>query len=323
MNGNKSITANFVPSTTVTFQYGANSYTGTIDTFIRGSTEGALNFHIDAGLEWDENTGTTTDEIALIRFTDLFSSEGGPIPDGATITSASLTYRVTDLTGGSTANGDPANVYESLVDWEAATVTYNNFGGEAGVQADEYRATPVISAPADDLSTDYTIDVTAGLQRWATTPADNYGWVFLPTNSDGVTIYSSDHATVAYHPLLSVTYVNRYTLTANNDGNGSVTLNPAGGSYDHGTTVTLTPVPVSGYAFSNWTGTNAGDLTDNGNGTWSIVMTEAKSVTANFAPLCYTLTKTADPAGGGTVTVQTRRRTATAGRSTRTARRLS
>ena len=30
-------------------------------------------------------------------------------------------------------------------------------------------------------------------------------------------------------------------------------------------------------------------------------MTEAKSVTANFDPLCYTLTKTADPAGGGTV----------------------
>ena len=156
-------------------------------------------------------------------------------------------------------------------------------------------------------------------------PRRTIGSVFLPTaNSDGVAIYSSDNpATVAYRPLLSVTYVNRYTLTANNDGNGSVTLNPAGGSYDHGTTVTLTPVPVSGYAFSNWTGTNAGDLTDNGNGTWSIVMTEAKSVTANFAPLCYTLTKTADPAGGGTVTARTRRRTATAGRSTRTAQRLS
>ena len=136
----------------------------------------------------------------------LFSSEGGPIPDGATITSASLTYRTTDLNSGSTANGDPANVYESLVDWPPAIVTYNNFGGEAGVQTDEYRATPVVSALATALSTAYTIDVTASLQRWSTTPTQNLGWIFLPTAADGVTIYSSDHATVANHPLLSVTY---------------------------------------------------------------------------------------------------------------------
>ena len=35
-----------------------------------------------------------------------------------------------------------------------------------------------------------------------------------------------------------------YTLTAGNDGNGSVTLNPTGGTYASGTTVTLTPVPT-------------------------------------------------------------------------------
>ncbi len=188
VNGNKSVTANFIPSTTVTFQYGANSYTGTIDTFIRGTTEGNTNFHTNTGLEWDDNSGTTTDEIALIRFTGLFNSEGDSIPDGATITSASLTYRVTDLTGSSTADGDPANVYESLVDWVGASVTYNNFGGEAGVQADEYRATPVVSAPATARSTAYTIDVTASLQRWSTTPAENLGWIFRPTDDDGVTI---------------------------------------------------------------------------------------------------------------------------------------
>src|SRR5690606_22343645 len=97
----------------------------------------------------------------------------------------------TDLNSGSTANGDPANVYESLVDWPEATVTYNNFGGEAGVQADEY-VNLVASAPATALSTAYTIDVTASLQRWMANPSTNLGWVFLPTLSDGVTIYSSE-----------------------------------------------------------------------------------------------------------------------------------
>ena len=190
---------------TVTFQYGVSGYTGAVDTFLRGTTAGNTNFSTNTGLEWDDNTGTTTDEMTLIRFTNLFTSEGGPIPSGATITSASLTYMTTNLSGSSTAEGDPANVYESLVDWVGSTVTYNNFGGEAGVQADEYNSTLIASAPAVAASTQYTINVTASLQRWSNGTA-NYGWIFLPTASDGVTLYSSDHATVTNRPLLSVTY---------------------------------------------------------------------------------------------------------------------
>jgi hypothetical protein len=270
---------------TVTFQYGTSEYTGTVDTFIRGTTAGDTNFSADTGLEWDDNSNSTTDEIALIRFTDIFISEGGPIPDGATITSASLTYMTTDLNSTSTAEGDPANVYESLVDWTGTTITWNNFGGESGVQTDEYNSTLVDSAIATARSTQYTIDVTTSLQRWSNGTA-NYGWIFLPTADDGVTIYSSDHATVAYHPLLSVTYnpgsLPQYTLAVTNDGNGTVALSPSGGIYSEGTIVTLTPVPSSGYAFGGWSGDNDTDLVDKGNGSWSITMNGDKSVTANF-----------------------------------------
>ncbi|MEJ5200980.1 MAG: DNRLRE domain-containing protein [Anaerolineales bacterium] len=271
---------------TVTFQYGASGYTGTDDTFIRGSTEGDTNFGSNTALEWDDNTGTTTDEFALIRFTQLFTSEGGPIPDGATIISAALAYRTVDSTPTGTPEGDPANVYEVLVSWAGSTVTYNNFGGDQGVQSDEYRATPVVQAPASSADTNYSIDVTASLQRWSANPSDNLGWIFYPTGTDGVTIYSSEAATVAYRPYLTVTYagsVTRYTLSAGNDGHGTVTLNPAGGTYNEGTVVTLTPVPNSGYAFASWSGPNASDLVDNGNGTWSITMNGNKSVTANFS----------------------------------------
>ncbi len=191
MTSNKSVTATFVPATTTTFQEGVGGYTGTLDTFIRGTTEGNTNFGSSTVLEWDENTGTTTDEIALIRFTNIFSSSGGSIPVGATIVSASLTYKTTDLNSGSTAFGDPANVYENLVDWPEATVTWNNFGGEAGVQADEY-VNLIGSAPATALSTAYTVNVTASLQRWIANPSTNLGWVFLPTLADGVTIYASE-----------------------------------------------------------------------------------------------------------------------------------
>src|SRR5262245_27005391 len=79
---------------TVTFRAGVSGYTGVTDTFLRGTTEGATNFNPNTALEWDDNTGTTTDEATLIRFGNLFTSESGPIPNGATITSASLTYMV-------------------------------------------------------------------------------------------------------------------------------------------------------------------------------------------------------------------------------------
>ena len=72
-----------------------------------------------------------------------------------------------------------------------------------------------------------------------------------------------------------------YTLSAGNDGHGTVNLTPSGGSYASGTTVALAPVPASGYAFSHWSGPDAGDVVTS-SGTHSIVMNEDKAVTANF-----------------------------------------
>jgi hypothetical protein len=72
-----------------------------------------------------------------------------------------------------------------------------------------------------------------------------------------------------------------YTLTVTTDGNGSVTLDPAGGTYSDGTTVTLTPVPDTGYGFDHWSGTDAGDIINTG-GVYTIMMDDDKSVTANF-----------------------------------------
>jgi uncharacterized repeat protein (TIGR02543 family) len=102
-------------------------------------------------------------------------------------------------------------------------------------------------------------------------------------------------AAVPIHP------VPIYTLTASNDGHGSVTLDPAGGSYAAGTTVTLTPVPSAGYHFASWSGDDAGDIIDTG-GVYTIVMDDDKSVTANFAIDTYTLTASNDGHGSVTLT---------------------
>ncbi len=80
---------------------------------------------------------------------------------------------------------------------------------------------------------------------------------------------------------LAATAAVSYTLTANNDGHGTVTLNPAGGTYASGTTVTLTPNPNTGYQFSSWSGANAADITYS-SGVYRIVMNGNKVVQANF-----------------------------------------
>jgi len=91
-----------------------------------------------------------------------------------------------------------------------------------------------------------------------------------------------------------------YTLTVNINpsGAGSVTLNPSGGVYVAGTTVTLTAVANSGYVFSNW----SGSLTGSQNPA-TIVMNSSKTVTANFVRSSYTLTVNINPSGAGSVTL--------------------
>ena len=68
-----------------------------------------------------------------------------------------------------------------------------------------------------------------------------------------------------------------YTLTVSVTGQGSVTLNPPGGSYDPGTTVTLTAVPAAGWQFDHWSGALSGSANPA-----TLVMNANQMVTAVF-----------------------------------------
>ncbi|MHB9004912.1 MAG: InlB B-repeat-containing protein, partial [Coriobacteriia bacterium] len=85
-----------------------------------------------------------------------------------------------------------------------------------------------------------------------------------------------------------------YTLTVNTDGQGSVTLNPPGGSYPAGTQVELTAVPAPGWSFSAWSGHLSGS-----NPQERILMDGDKTVTAAFTLQSVQLTIQTE--GSGTV----------------------
>ncbi len=91
----------------------------------------------------------------------------------------------------------------------------------------------------------------------------------------------------------------KYTFTSN-AANGTITLDPAGGTYDAGTAVTVTATPGAGFKFNGW----SGDITGATNPVTNI-MDRNMNVTANFSLITFSLsviatngTVSMDPAGG-------------------------
>ena len=86
------------------------------------------------------------------------------------------------------------------------------------------------------------------------------------------------------------------TATANPTEGGTVT---GSGTYNHGTTATLTATANEGYYFVNWTknGTQVSTSTS-----CSVTVEEAATYTANFELYSYEITATANPTAGGSVT---------------------
>jgi hypothetical protein len=84
-------------------------------------------------------------------------------------------------------------------------------------------------------------------------------------------------------------------LTATPSGPGSVTLDPPGGLYLPGTSVTVTATPDAAATFTGWSGDLSGTINPE-----SVLMDGAKSVTASFVPVHDV---TVDVTGSGTVTL--------------------
>ncbi len=129
------------------------------------------------------------------------------------------------------------------------------------------------------------------------TPTPASGWHF--DHWTGALSGNDNPATVTMDAAKSVTAVfavNQYALSVNVTGQGTVALAPAGGTYDAGTPVTLTPSPAPGWHFDHWESALSGNANPA-----QITMDSAKTVTAVFAVNPFALSVTID--GGGTVTL--------------------
>ncbi len=128
-------------------------------------------------------------------------------------------------------------------------------------------------------------------QTYTMTPATGYhvANVLVDGASVGaVSSYTFSNVTAAH--TISVSFaINTYTVTTTATSNGTISLSPNQASYNHGSTVTVTATPNSGYTFANWTGSLSGSVNPA-----TLTMDSNKTIGAVFAQIpTFTITPSA------------------------------
>ena len=133
------------------------------------------------------------------------------------------------------------------------------------------------------------------------TATANEGYHFVNWTKDGEVVSTDD--TYSFVVTESAAFVANFQLnsyeimaTANPTAGGTVA---GAGTYNHFETCTLTATVNTGYTFINWTKDGVEVSTDL---SFSFVVTEAAAYVANFQINSYTISATANPTVGGTIT---------------------
>lgn len=194
---------------TTTLRYtGATGYLGTRD----------VKVTYDLFSHWDPDANYEIYNLGYVRVDGDPHDVGGlfrwtlaGIPTGAVVTGANITFTVNE-TGGT------YNVFEVLQPWTESQVTWrqastgqpwdlaSGTGGARGTTA-----LGTFSAPTGTPPFPVTFSLNAAgiavVQGWVNTPASNQGiFIFDPTDADGTNIHSSERATAATRPRLTVSY---------------------------------------------------------------------------------------------------------------------
>jgi hypothetical protein len=129
----------------------------------------------------------------------------------------------------------------------------------------------------------------------------NTGYTFVNWTKDGTVVGTSPIYT--FTVTEAATYIanfqiNSYTIsaTANPTVGGTVT---GGGTYNYGTSITLTATTAEAYTFINWS--KDGIVVSN-SPNYTITVTEDAAYVANFELSSYTITATTSPVGAGIIT---------------------
>ena len=206
------------------------------------------------------------------------------------------TVTITYSTGNSTVYSYGTLIW---VDWnknytfEDSEIVYTGTSAQ-GSNGTPQVLTATFTIPATQVADDYRMRV-AG--------ADSYfdSYIGGSTSANHDPCFTSNYAVCHDYTLRVVaasTDPVEITVSANPTEGGVVT---GEGTYDPGTTATLTATANEGYTFTNWTKNGVVISTS---ATYSFTVSTAAEYVANFTLNSYMVTATANPAEGGSVLVE-------------------
>lgn len=169
--------------TVVTFQQGLSGYTGTADTYVRRHKRnsqygGNATFVVDDADPW----WSGRDNQTLLRFDGIIGDEIGQVPQGVSVSRATLHLRGINA-------GDGGTFHRMLRSW-TETATWNSLGG--GISANDQEATATPDARVRQVNRGaLSVDVTTSVTEWVN-GAPNHGWAILPDGGNGWDCYSSE-----------------------------------------------------------------------------------------------------------------------------------
>ena len=205
---------------TISFQNGADGYTGTFDRMISErddhNVDGSevVNDFLDG-----YRTDSSPDEQALLRFDDIIGSDPGQIPADATILSAELI--VTTSLVGNAQTGGPYGVAGLLQPFDSTTTYFSEFSSTTNLVSrgawwqDGSATRPVGGYGRQHPGNTDSANVTSVVQSWVD-GAENHGLVIqagLPdvinevaNTTDGWSIRTTGYPSSDTRPKLMVTY---------------------------------------------------------------------------------------------------------------------
>ena len=140
-------------------------------------------------------------------------------------------------------------------------------------------------------------------QSCTVTASANAGYTFTNWTENGTVVSTNRNYTftVTGNRTLVANFQaqpQNYTITvsANPTNGGAVT---GGGTYQQGQSCTVSATPATGYTFTNWTENGTAVSTS---ASYTFTVTGNRTLVANFTLQQFTITATANPSNGGTVT---------------------
>lgn len=181
------------------FQEGVNGYVGTFDTeIVQGQPDAEGSKTSSLNPDGSDRGGVVQ---VLMRFDNIVGEGSNQVPTGKEVFAARLTLNVT-------GPGTPLDFHRMLIPWED-TVTWATIDeiGD-GVTPDDATAAvdaDVLAVPMPATVIEVELPVST-VQSWVDGSAENYGWVMIPTGTDGVDFSSSETATPTNRPKLTVVW---------------------------------------------------------------------------------------------------------------------